>query len=151
MRKRQIKTGAIIVFFIASILVVLLISREFLILLPEPEASPEEVIRNFAMQNKAGNYQACYYLMASDYKESTTFQEFKNRLIYCSPPWPYYRLTGIKNEVISGSKAFIEIEYTEIRKGVYLPAEPEKRTKTIELVREEEGWKLIDLNCELRD
>jgi len=124
--------------------------QDFFILLPEPEASPKEVVENFALQNKAGNFQACYYLMSSEYKSSVKLKEFKQKLVYCTPPWPYYRLLEIGEERINGDYATVEITYIELREGVIQPQEKEKKRMMLELVKEEESWKLRDLHCELR-
>lgn len=150
MKRRNLRRIAVIIVFLILIASVTYLLQNFLIMLPEPEASPVEVVENFAKQNKAGNFQACYYLMSSEYKSSVEYREFKQRLVYCTPPWPYYRLIEIGEEKITGNYASVEITYLELRGGVYQPHEPEKKKKTVELVREKEGWRLKSLYCELR-
>jgi len=149
MRSNDLKRILVIVIFLILVAVSLYFLHDFLIMLPEPEASPAEVVENFALQNKAGNFLACYYLMSSEYKSSVRYKEFEQQLVYCTPPWPSYRLLEIGKEEITGNYATVEITYIEVREGIY-PHEPKKMKKTIELVREDEGWKLKNLYCELR-
>jgi hypothetical protein len=144
---RRIAAVVVLLILIASAAYLL---QNFFIMLPEPGAPPSEVVKNFAIQNKAGNFQACYYLMSSDYKSSVGYREFEQQLIYCTPPWPYFKLIEIGDEKITGNYASVEITYVEMREGIYEPHEPEKKKKIVELVKEDEGWKLRNLYCELR-
>lgn len=141
---------------IAVVLVIVLITTgaiifvDYFIPLPSPESSPIETVENFAEQHSAGGYKACYYLMSSEFKDSTSEEEFERQLTYCSPPWPYYKVLDIRKEQVYGNKATVEIEYIAIEEGIYQNMEPESKVKTVELVKEKEGWKLKELYCELR-
>jgi len=146
----RVKRGIVVVPVIVLIIIVAIVFVDYFIPLPSPESPPIETVRNFAEQHSAGGYKACYYLMSSEFKESTGEDEFERRLTYCSPPWPYYKVLDIRNEQIYGSVATVEIEYIAVEEGIYQNMEPKSKVKTVELVKEKEGWKLNELYCELR-
>ena len=115
--------------------------------LPPPEAPPGEVVKAFA--STGGSYD----LMSEVYKNSTSRWVFKDITNKCSPSdWGgYYKFVEVINgsEKIEGSIASMDIRYLVKRTDSFLD-EFENKTKTIYLVREENGWRLQEPYCELR-
>ena len=116
--------------------------------LPPPEASPGEVVEAFVSEH------VNYGLMSAEYKNSTSEGIFLGKIIKCKPDSKHYEFIEVINgsERIEGDSAAVEIRYLE------KPDTPvfgeyeyswELKNKTIYLVKENEGWRLRDLSCEL--
>ena len=118
---------------------------------PSPEASPSEIVEIFASWHKDGDLDACYdFLMAREYRNTTNKSDFRDKIKQCKD----YILISVTNEEIDGDIAFVEIKYME--RSTDWPITKareyyEGKSKTVKLVKEEDGWKLNELHCELKD
>lgn len=117
------------------------------ITLPPPEAPPSKVVETFASQYG----DACYHLMSTEYKITTDYQTFKKQMEQCTHgKWHYYEFVGIvkDSEKIDGKNATVKISYLKKVDSIF--DKPENKTKTVNLVKEDGGWRLTALHCELR-
>ncbi len=107
--------------------------------LPSPDTPPGEVVKIFA--STGGSYD----LMSEVYKNSTSRWVFKDIANKCDPvDWGgYYKFAEVINgsEKIEENIASVDIRYLVKRTDIYLD-EFENKTKTINLVREKNGWRL---------
>ncbi|MDO9096782.1 MAG: hypothetical protein Q7U60_01480 [Candidatus Methanoperedens sp.] len=120
--------------------------------LPPPEASPRDVVEAFVSEH--GNYN----LVSAEYKNTTSEGSFLGKIITCKPGSKHYEFVEVINgsERIEGDSATVEIRYLEkpdkpvfgesnLSSGEF----QEMKNKTIYLTKENEGWRLRELNCEL--
>ncbi len=118
--------------------------------MPSPDASPGNVVEAFVSEH--GNYN----LMSAEYKNSMSEGNFLGKIIGCKPSYKHYEFVEVMNgsEKIEGDSATVEIRYSE------KPDKPvfgnisdgdvqEMKNKTIYLTKENEGWRLRELYCEL--
>ena len=119
------------------------------------DTSPSGVVETFATCHRDGDFEACYFLMFTEYKNLTDEEAFRNEIKRCND----YYLIKVKSEKIDDDTASVEIEYAKrslhnsmpYRKiAGLLDSEYSEKNKTIKLVKEEEGWKLTELHCELK-
>lgn len=127
------------------------------ITLPSPDASPSEIVETFASWHGKEDFGACYFLISTAYKNSTDKSTFNAKMRQCDPHWTHYEfievITG--SEKIEGDSASVEVVYAKKKD---FPGnlfdnvidKPKNKTKTINLVKEEGGWRLTDLHCELK-
>ncbi|OFV67180.1 MAG: NTF2-like transpeptidase domain-containing protein [Candidatus Syntrophoarchaeum caldarius] len=122
---------------------------------PLPQASPSEVVETFASWYGDEYLEGCYSLMSTEYRNSTDLKTFKERINQCEKGGFHHKFVRVKSEKINGDFASVRIVYR--RKGPFfdlfciiedLIEDP--KTKTVNLVKEEDGWKLTELHCELR-
>lgn len=120
----------------------------------ELEASPSTVVKDFARQWEKGNYDQCYELMSNNFKSKVDETTFIQLMKDCQMElWPnkYYKFEEVSSENISNNTA--SVEFTYYKKSPYyiddLITKPPIQHKEIELVKEEDGWKLTNLHCEL--
>lgn len=126
--------------------------------LPPPDASPSEVVEKFASWHGGGNFEACYdFLMSREYRNSTDESTFKETMRQCKPAFSHYEFIEVKSEKIDGDSASVEVGYLEKYDDPLLgdrnplhEITQKSKTKTINLVKEEEGWRLTDIHCELK-
>lgn len=121
--------------------------------LPVNLNDPCAVVEYFAKQHKKENFNNCYFLMSEKYKTSINFDEdtFSDEMEKCQAKLPagfYYELYNIKPENISDNSALIKYTYYE-KSPIISFGEPRTYTKEIKLVKEDDGWKLDELHCEL--
>ena len=115
---------------------------KYIVLLPSSDASPSEVVETFASQYG----DACYPLMSTEYKITTDYQTFKKQMEQCTHgKWHYYEFVGIvkDSEKIDGKNATVKISYLEKVDSIFDKAE--NKTKTVNLVKEDGGWRLTAL------
>ena len=117
----------------------------------EYEASPSSVVQEFAWQSKRGNFDECYKLMSEKYKSSVDESTFREEMKRCHPLIYYYEFDAIISENITGNSA--RVEFTYYKKSLIFWAniypKPKRETKTVDLVKEDDGWKLSNVYCEL--
>lgn len=114
--------------------------------------SPSGVVETFASLHRDGDFEACYFLMSTEYKNLDDEKAFRDKIKHYND----YYLIKVKSEEINGDTASVEIEYVkrlsydefflsrELREWL------DKKSKTLNLVKEEDGWKLAELYCELK-
>lgn len=120
--------------------------------LPPPEAPPGEVVEAFVSEH--GNYN----LLSAEYKNSTSEGDFLGEIIGCKPGFKHYEFVEVINrsESLEGDSATVEIRYLEKPdKPVFGESNlsslefQEMKNKTIYLTKENDGWRLRELYCEL--
>ncbi len=117
--------------------------------LPSPDASPGEVVEAFVSEH--GNYN----LMSTEYKNSMSEGNFLGKIIKCKPSFKHYEFVEVVNGSgrIEGDSATVEIRYLEKPDkpvfGDYNLSAEEPKNKTVYLTRENDGWRLRELYCEL--
>lgn len=114
------------------------------------ELSPSEVVEKFVKQWNKENYDECYYLMSEEYKSKVDEATFNQSMKDCQLKlWPqYYKFENVVSENISNNTNTASVEFTYYKK-LPLDIDNNNITKEIELVKEEDGWKLTNLHCEL--
>ena len=123
--------------------------------LPSSDASPSEVVETFASWYGSENFGACYSLMSEEYRNSTDDSTFKEKMIQCKPPYSsHYEFVEVRSEKNDGDSASVQIIYVKKSDpflGLPNPFDkPKNKTKTINLIKEDKGWRLTDLHCELK-
>lgn len=126
---------------------------------PSPEASPSEIVETFALWHGAGYFGACYSLMSEEYRNSTDESTFKEKMSQCKPHYIHYDFVEVINgsEKINGDFASVEVLYLEKKDELFGDRNPvhkrtqKNKTKTINLTKENDGWRLAGLHCELKD
>lgn len=120
---------------------------------PSPQASPSEVVETFASWYGDEYLEGCYSLMSTEYRNSTDLKTFKERINQCEKGGFHHKFVRVKSEKINGDFASVRIVYRrkELCFVHYIEDLIEgPKTKTVNLVKEEDGWKLTELHCELR-
>jgi len=120
--------------------------------LPPPDAPPSEVVEAFVSEH--GNYN----LLSAEYKNTTSEGSFLGKIITCKPGSKHYEFVELINgsERIEGDSATVEIRYLEkpdkpifgesnLSSGEF----QEMKNKTIYLTKDNDGWRLRELSCEL--
>jgi hypothetical protein len=129
-------------------------TKKYAVSLPSSDASPSEIVGTFASWYRAGNFEACYLLMPEEYRNSTDESTFKEKMSQCKPAFSHYEFVEVRSEKNGGDSASVEVIYVEkLDSFLGLPNlfdKPKNETKTINLTKEEEGWRLTDLHCELK-
>lgn len=118
---------------------------------PEPDATPSEIVTKFVSWNKHEYSKSlCYNLMSSEYRNLTDNNNFIEQLENCGNSWKYYKFMEVKmgSEKINGKNASLEIIYHNELKGNPLN-KPENKTLTVDLIKEDDGWRLKRIYCEL--
>jgi len=118
------------------------------------DTSPSRVVGNFALLHQKGDFETCYSLMSTEYKNLTDEKAFRDKIKHCND----YHLIKVKSKKIEGDTASVKIEYGESnpydtpigRLGTNLGGLSDEKSKTLNLVKEEDGWKLVELYCELK-
>ncbi len=120
--------------------------------LPSPDTSPEQVVETFYSDH--GNY----YLMSAEYRNSVGMGSFLGKIIKCKPSFKHYEFVDVINgsEKIDGDSARVDIRYFEKpdkpifgEANVSAGDSQEMKNKTIYLTKENDGWRLRELYCEL--
>lgn len=128
---------------------------KYTVSLPSSDASPSEVVETFASWYGSENFGACYSLMSEEYRNSTDDSTFKEKMIQCKPPYSsHYEFVEVRSEKNDGDSASVQIIYVKKSDpflGLPNPFDkPKNKTKTINLIKEDKGWRLTDLHCELK-
>jgi hypothetical protein len=150
--------GKVKITILIEIVIVVIMScgciEKYIVSLPSSDASPSEIVETFASWHSAGNFGACYLLMSEEYRNSTDDSTFKEKMRQCKPAFGHYEFVEVKSEKNDGGSASVEVIYVEkLDSFLGLPNlfdKPKNKTKTINLTKEEEGWRLTDLHCELK-
>lgn len=152
--------GKVKIAILIGILVVAVMScgctEKYIASLPSSDASPSEIVETFASWHGAGNFGACYLLMSKEYRNSTGESSFKEKISQYNPGLErHYEFVEVRSEKIEGNSASLEVVYVKKKDFLLnlidnLINKPKNKIKTINLTKEEEGWRLTDLHCELK-
>lgn len=87
--------------------------------------------------------------MSTEYQNSTDIETYSQKMEICSSGWKYYEFIEVKNgsENISENNASVEIIYHNDDRSIL--SKPENKTITIDLIKEDDGWRLKRFYCEL--
>jgi hypothetical protein len=139
------KTIAVLIVIIVIVAIVIFTGCVEVVLMPH------EVVKDFASHHKNGKMDKCYSLMSIEYKNLTDKNEFKDKIKQCND----YVLIEVKSEEIDGDMASVEIRY--MKRSIwgdvglsYLLERVEGKSKTVNLIKEGDKWKLTELYCELK-
>ena len=97
--------------------------------------------------------------MSTEYKNLTKESIFEEKISHCNPSWTQYEFVEVINgsEKMEGDFASLDIEYLEKYNDPALgdlnpivKLSEKRKTKTINLVKEKDGWKFTELHCELK-
>ena len=129
----------------------------------EKEQTPTDIVKQFASSYAKENFDTCYDLMSVDYKNRHDFNTFVRDMNQCSSGWDKYEFIGVVDgsEVIGNNTAILEITYKTHKTDDYflgllidsfdeLLRKDKTFNKQIKLIKEDSGWKLDDLHCELK-
>ncbi len=112
-------------------------------------SSPSKTVENFASDFEKGNYDKCYDMMSSHYKKYYDFSFFVSNCKSADPD--RYELIEITNEYIYENEAVVEVKANKTSSSDFsslldslFEGTPESGviTKQIELVKEENEWKI---------
>lgn len=111
-------------------------------------SSPTKTVENFVSEFREGNYDTCYGLMSSDYRQETGLASFVDICKDANPE--KYEFIQVTNEYTDGNSAVVDVLVNESSVAVkfslkdFIEVEPEysEVTKEIELVKEEDEWKI---------
>ncbi|WP_342305086.1 hypothetical protein [Methanolobus sp. ZRKC5] len=111
-------------------------------------SSPTKTVENFVSQFDEGNYDECYDMMSSDYKQYTDFASFVNSCKDVNPE--KYELIEISNEYIYEDEAVVDVlvNRSSVESSSWLEtllegtSETGMTTEQIELVKQEDEWKI---------
>ena len=106
------------------------------------DGKPSEIVKNFV-------FSRYYILMSEEYKQNVSETDFEAKINECKPEWKHYEFIEVINETIEGNIARVEIKYKEKYDGAPLDTFTDIKTDTILLVKENNGWRLQNLNCKL--
>jgi NTF2-like N-terminal transpeptidase domain. len=112
--------------------------------------SPTKTVENFALQFDEGNYDTCYDLMSSDYKGETGLADFVDICKDVNPD--KYEFIEVTKEYIDEDTAVVDVLVNEssvaikfsLKNLIEVEPEFEEVTKQIELVKQEDEWKITE-------
>jgi|GEM_PF-2105076 len=113
-------------------------------------SSPTKTVENFASQFDEGNYDTCYDLMSSDYKGETGLADFVDICKDMNPD--KYEFIEVTKEYIDEDTAVVDVLVNEssvaikfsLKNLIEVEPEFEEITKQIELVKQEDEWKITE-------
>jgi hypothetical protein len=113
-------------------------------------SSPTKIVQNFASQFDEGNYDTCYDLMSSDFKGKTGLADFIDICKDVNPD--KYEFIEVTKEYIDEDIAVVDVLVNEssvaikfsLKNLIEVEPEFEAVTKQIELVKQEDEWKIIE-------
>ncbi|MBU2560615.1 DUF4878 domain-containing protein [archaeon] len=110
------------------------------------EMTPSEVVAEYIKAHKHGDYEKMYSLMSTEYRNSHSEASFRTQIEaprrameQQGTPIKFIKVTG---EEISGNSATVEFMYELSSIGV-------TETETVELIKESDGWKIVNAKYEL--
>ncbi|TGC07444.1 DUF4878 domain-containing protein [Methanolobus halotolerans] len=111
-------------------------------------SSPARTVENFVLQFEQGNYDACYDLMSSSYRQDTGLADFVNICKDANPD--KYEFIEVTKEYVGEDAAVVDVLVNESSVAIkfslkdFFEIEPEyeKVTEQIELVKQEDEWKI---------
>jgi hypothetical protein len=110
------------------------------------ETTPSEVVAEYTKAHKYGDYEKMYSLMSTEYRNSQSESDFRTQIEaprrameQQGTPIKFIKVTG---EEISGNSATVEFMYELSGIGF-------TDTKTVELIKESDGWKIVNAEYNL--
>lgn len=113
-------------------------------------SSPTKTVETFASQFDEGNYDICYDLMSSEYKQGTGLADFVDICKDVNPE--KYEFIEVTKEYVDEDTAVVDVLVNESTVAIkfslenFIEVEPEfkETTKEIELVKQEDEWKITE-------
>lgn len=111
-------------------------------------STPTKTVENFASEFSQENYDACYDMMSAAYKEETSLSDFVDICKDVNPD--KYEFIEVTNEYVNENTAVVDVLVNESSVSIkfslenLIEVEPEYNevTKEIDLVKQEDEWKL---------
>ncbi|WP_340818150.1 NTF2-like N-terminal transpeptidase domain-containing protein [Methanolobus sp. WCC4] len=112
--------------------------------------SPTKTVENFVSQFDEGNYDTCYDLMSSEYKQNTGLADFVDICKDVNPD--KYEFIEVTKEYVDEDTAVVDVLVNEssvaikfsLKNLIEVEPEFEETTKEIELVKQEDEWKITE-------
>ncbi|WP_094228811.1 NTF2-like N-terminal transpeptidase domain-containing protein [Methanolobus psychrotolerans] len=113
-------------------------------------SSPSKTVEKFVSQFNEGNYDTCYDLMSSGYRQQTSLPDFVDICKDVNPD--KYEFIEVTKEYVDEDNAVVDVLVNESSIAIkfslknFIEVEPEFEvtTKQIELVKQEDEWKITD-------
>ncbi|MDK2826155.1 NTF2-like N-terminal transpeptidase domain-containing protein [Methanolobus vulcani] len=113
-------------------------------------STPTKTVENFAAEFSQEKYDTCYEMMSAAYKEDTSLSDFVDICKDVNPD--KYEFIEVSNEYISDNTAVVDVLVNESSVAIkfslekFIEVEPEYNevTKEIDLVKQEDEWKLTE-------
>lgn len=111
-------------------------------------SSPTKTVENFVSEFGEGNYDTCYDMMSSDYRQKTGLADFVDLCKDVNSD--KYEFIKVTKEYVDGDNAVVDVLVNESSVAVkfslenFIEVEPEydETIKEIELIRQEDEWKI---------
>ncbi len=113
-------------------------------------SSPSDTVENFVSEFDQGNYDTCYQMMSSAYKQETGLTDFVSFSKDVNPE--KYEFIEVTEEYVDGDTAVVDVLVNESSVAVKfslkdffeVEEEHEEVVKQIELVKQEDEWKFTE-------
>ncbi len=113
-------------------------------------SSPTKTVESFVSEFDNGNYDECYRLMSSAYKQETDLAAFVDLCKDVNPE--KYEFIEVTNEYVDGDTAVVDVLVNESSVAIkfslenFIEVEPEYNevTKEVDLIRKEDEWKITE-------
>lgn len=113
-------------------------------------SSPTKTVENFASEFSEGNYDTCYDMMSSDYRQENGLADFVDLCKDVNSD--KYEFIKVTKEYVDGENAVVDVLVNESSIAVkfslenFIEVEPEyeESTKEIELIKQEDEWKITE-------
>lgn len=112
--------------------------------------NPTATVESFNSEFNEGNYDTCYELMSSDYRDERDLAAFVDTCQDVNTD--KYEFIEVKDEYVSEESAVVDVLVNEssvalklsLKNFLEVEHEYEEVTKQINLIKEEDGWKITD-------
>lgn len=113
-------------------------------------SSPSKTVKTFATQFDQGNYDTCYDLMSVGYKQEIGLADFVDLCKDVNPD--KYEFIEVSKEYVDSDSAVVDVLVNEssvavsfsLKSFIEVEKEYEEVTKQIELVKQEDEWKITE-------
>ncbi|ETA69504.1 NTF2-like transpeptidase domain-containing protein [Methanolobus tindarius DSM 2278] len=113
-------------------------------------SSPTKTVENFASEYSQENYDTCYDMMSTAYKEETSLSDFVDICKDVNPD--KYEFIEVTNEYVNENTAVVDVLVNESSVAIkfslenFIEVEPEYNevTKELDLVKQEDEWKITE-------
>lgn len=111
-----------------------------------PDDTPSETVTKIVSINQKYIKSISYNWMSTEYRNSIDIETYSRQMEICSK-WKDYEFIEVKNgsEKINENNGSVEIIYQHD----LIPFKHENKTITIDLIKEDDGWRLKKFYCEL--
>lgn len=113
-------------------------------------SSPSKTVEDFVSEFDEGNYDTCYEMMSSEYRQGTGLADFVDICKDVNPD--KYQFIEVTKEYVDEDSAVVDVLVNEssvaikfsLRNFIEVEPEFEETTKVIELLKEEDEWKITE-------